>query len=185
MGSPHAARQVIDKPTSSLGAGSLNVEDATEQLWAQFQESTVPTLKDIESQITGRQTAFVDEATESVNKTSNMLQQQAAANRESLGISLNSREQESSDRLGVLGRASSMVSAKNDAVDVADGINKGQAAALTSVQTGLTQDALSNLQGSANLADAREGADAANQTAANGQNLQTMGTVATMAMMFM
>jgi hypothetical protein len=171
---------IINRSDASLDAGV-----ATEQLWKQFKESTVPRLKDIETQIAGRQDDFIAEATDSANKASEMAIRQSELSREALGIQLNTVDQESTDRLGVLSSSMAGISAKNEAVSVADDVNTNQAAALTSVQTGLTQDAIANLQGAANLEDSRKAGDSARRTAASSQNLQTVGTTAMLALAFM
>lgn len=165
--------------------GGIDAGQASQQLWNQFKEGTLPRLKDIESQLATRQGEFVLEATDSANKAVEMADQQANLSRETLGIKLDSGQQASNERLKQLSLASATTSAQNEAVDVAGEVNKNQAAALTSVQTGLTQEALGNLTGAATLKDARERGDIARDDAAKSANTATAATVVTLAAMMM
>ena len=180
-----AMRESAAEGRSNVYNGGITAEQANTNLWNQFKENTLPKLKDIEYQLKTRTGDFVNEATASANKAVDMADNQSALSREALGISLTPEQQAYNSRMSQLGLATSTVSAQNEAVDVAQDVNKKQAAALTSVQTGLTQEALGDLTGAQTLEDGRE----ANYLAAKGQasaaNRQTAGTVVALAAMMM
>lgn len=172
-------------PIGSIGPriNSSSAAGARQTLWNQFQNTTVPTLREMEHQLKTRQGRFVEEATDSANKAQYMAENQARINREALGIELTPEQAKAQKRLDILGGASSSVAAQNEAVDIAREVNTSQANSLLNIQTGITTEALGDLQGADSLKDAREGNDAGRKAQARSQNMATAGTILTIAAM--
>lgn len=158
-------------------------EGARQQLWNQFTSDVLPRISGIEEQIKQRRSDFIMEAEEGVNKAVALSRNTAAVGRESLGIALSPEEERAQERLLQLGGSSAQVSTQNEAVDIADEVNERQAGALLSIQTGLQQEALGELQGAASLKDARLAGDAQRKAQAKASNTATLASVAMIAAM--
>lgn len=165
------------------GAAPITAESARQQLWNQFTDDVLPRISGIEEQMKQRRSDFMLEAEEGVNKAIALSRNTAEVGRESLGISLSPEEERAQERLFQLGGASAQVATQNEAVDIADEVNERQAGALLSIQKGLQQEALGELQGAASLKDARLAGDAQRKAQARSSNTATLATVATIAAM--